>query len=78
VGLDDDEWGERVAALVVGESDADLSAEDVDDHCRERLAGYKCPRTIAFTDDLPRTASGSVEREAVREVLRELEGDGER
>jgi O-succinylbenzoic acid--CoA ligase len=34
------------------------------------LAGYKCPRTVALADELPRTASGTVEREAVRERLR--------
>ncbi|WP_137286937.1 o-succinylbenzoate--CoA ligase [Halorussus salinisoli] len=72
VGLDDDEWGERVAALVVPEEGTGLSAERVESHCRERLAGYKCPRTIGFADELPRTASGTVEREAVRERLREL------
>lgn len=38
---------------------------------RDRLAGFKLPRTIAFTDDLPRTASGTVDREAVRETLHE-------
>ena len=70
VGLEDDEWGERVAALIVPESDADLSAEDLESHCEGRLAGYKRPKTIAFADALPRTASGTVEREVVRERLR--------
>jgi O-succinylbenzoic acid--CoA ligase len=72
VGLDDEEWGERVAALVVPEADADLSVEDVEGFCDEKLAGYKRPRSIAFAEDLPRTASGTVERGAVRERLREL------
>lgn len=74
VGLDDDEWGERVAALVVPEAGADLSVADVDAHCEGRLAGFERPRTVAFTDELPRTASGTVEREAVREMLREAGG----
>ncbi|WP_158057062.1 o-succinylbenzoate--CoA ligase [Halorussus halophilus] len=74
VGLADDEWGERVAALVVPEEDAtdrdaSLTEDALDAHCRDRLAGYKCPKTIAFADELPRTASGTVEREAVRERL---------
>jgi len=72
VGLDDEEWGERVAALVVPEAGVDLSVEDVEAYCDDRLAGYKRPRTISFIEDLPRTASGTVEREAVRERLREL------
>ncbi|UPV76247.1 o-succinylbenzoate--CoA ligase [Halorussus limi] len=70
VGLDDDEWGERVAALVVPEDGADLTGETVEDFCDDRLAGYKRPRTVAFAHELPRTASGTVEREAVRERLR--------
>ncbi len=66
VGLADPEWGERVGALVVG----DVSdAEAIRSHCRGRLAGFKLPRTIGFADELPRTASGTVEREAVRERL---------
>jgi O-succinylbenzoic acid--CoA ligase len=96
VGLPDEEWGERVAALVVPESgadlsdvdssdagqsdedrsdgaqsDPDLSVEDLEAHCEGRLAGYKRPRTIDFAEELPRTASGTVEREAVREHFEE-------
>jgi O-succinylbenzoic acid--CoA ligase len=68
VGLSDPEWGERVAALVVPGDDS-LTANMVERHCRERLAGFKLPRTIAFADELPRTASGTVDRGAVRERL---------
>ena len=66
VGLSDPEWGERVGALVVGD---ELDAETLQNHCRERLAGFKIPRRIAFTDSLPRTASGTIERDTVREQL---------
>lgn len=65
VGMPDQEWGERVAALVVGEADE----ESLERHCRESLAGFKCPRTVGFAPELPRTASGTVDREAVRELL---------
>ena len=44
-------------------------AETVRSFCRERLAGFKLPRTIAFADELPRTASGTVARRVVRERL---------
>ncbi|MFB6084112.1 MAG: o-succinylbenzoate--CoA ligase [Halorientalis sp.] len=71
VGLDDEEWGERVAALVVPTEDGAPTAEELDAHCRERLAGFKLPRTVAFAEDLPRTASGTVDREAVRDRLRD-------
>jgi O-succinylbenzoic acid--CoA ligase len=69
VGVPDDEWGERVAALVVPREGADLAASTLAEHCRARLAGYKVPRTIRFADAIPRTASGTVDREAVRAHL---------
>lgn len=69
VGLPDDEWGERVAALVVPADDADPSAAALESHCRNRLAGYKLPRTIELAADLPRTASGTVDRAAVVDRL---------
>jgi len=80
VGIDDEEWGERVAALVVPERRGDangesrpLDADAVRERCRERLAGYKLPRTVALASELPRTASGTVDRERVREALRAAE-----
>jgi O-succinylbenzoic acid--CoA ligase len=68
VGVDDETWGQRVAALVE-RTDPTLTADELDDHCRERLAGYKIPRTIAFVDRLPRTPSGTVDRSAAIERL---------
>jgi O-succinylbenzoic acid--CoA ligase len=69
VGVPDAEWGERVAALVVPRDGADPAASTLDEHCRARLAGYKVPRTIHFADAIPRTDSGTVDREAVRARL---------
>jgi O-succinylbenzoic acid--CoA ligase len=64
VGVPDDEWGQRVSALVVAA--ADVSADDLRAHCRTALADYKVPKAFAFADALPRTVSGTVERPAVR------------
>ena len=69
VGLPDEEWGQRVAALLV--ADGAFDREAFDRHCRERLAGYKLPRTVELADEVPRTASGTVDRGAVRELLEE-------
>ncbi|QLH83554.1 class I adenylate-forming enzyme family protein [Halosimplex pelagicum] len=73
VGLPDEEWGERVAALVVpadGPAGAtDLTAERVRDALRGRLAAFAVPKTVGFADEIPRTHSGTVDREAVRERL---------
>ena len=71
VGLDDPEWGERVAALIVPTvtgSRSDTTRLDVDallDHCREQLAAYKLPKTVVTADRIPRTDSGTVDRDAV-------------
>jgi O-succinylbenzoic acid--CoA ligase len=70
VGLPDEEYGERVAALLVA-TDGDVSWPDVEADVRDRLAGFKVPRTVAFAEDLPRTASGTVDRDAVRKRLRD-------
>ena len=67
VGLPDPEWGERVCALVVGN---EITAEELRAFCEGRLADYKRPKTIAFADALPRTASGTIDRGAVRERVR--------
>lgn len=67
VGLEDDEWGQRVAALVV--SDGDVSRETLTQHARSEVAGYKIPRVIGFASAIPRTVSGTVDRDAVRDEL---------
>jgi O-succinylbenzoic acid--CoA ligase len=70
VGLDDDEWGERVAALVAAEGTADsLDDELVRAFIGERLAGFKRPKTVEYVEKLPRTVSGTVDRDAVRDRL---------
>ncbi|WP_324662205.1 class I adenylate-forming enzyme family protein [Haloarcula sediminis] len=65
VGLPDEEWGQRVAALVVGDTDA----ETVRGCCRAELASYEVPKTVRVVDALPRTPSGTVDRDAVRRQL---------
>lgn len=69
VGLPDPEWGEHVAALVECHPGAVVSAAELLAFSRQRLAGYKQPRLIAFTPALPQTASGKIERRTVIELL---------
>jgi O-succinylbenzoic acid--CoA ligase len=70
VGLDDPEWGELVAAVLVPAGSA-LDVDDVDAWARERLAPAKRPRRWSVVDELPRNANGKVSRRAVREALAE-------
>ncbi|RDI70592.1 o-succinylbenzoate--CoA ligase [Halopelagius longus] len=74
VGVPDPEWGERVGALVVRDSE-ELTRDGVEEYARERLAGFKLPRIVAFADELPRTVSGTVKRDAVRERLEAVAED---
>jgi acyl-CoA synthetase (AMP-forming)/AMP-acid ligase II len=69
VGIPDPHWGELVAAAVVRGADDGLTERDVIDFCRNRLAGYKCPRRVIFVEELPRNATGKVVRRGVRELV---------
>jgi fatty-acyl-CoA synthase len=66
IGIPDEKWGELVTALVVRE-DPDVTAEQLIAHCREHLAGYKCPKRVEFLDGLPRTATGKIQKFRLRE-----------
>jgi long-chain acyl-CoA synthetase len=66
VGRPDDRSGEAVEAVVVAPG-ADLSAEQVAAWCRSRMAGYKCPTSVRFVDELPHGLSGKALRRAVRQ-----------
>ena len=65
VGAEDDEWGERVAAYVVGTADR----ETLDAYCRDHdeLAGFKRPRESHLIEELPRNPSGKIQKSKLRE-----------
>jgi acyl-CoA synthetase (AMP-forming)/AMP-acid ligase II len=65
IGVPDDYWGESVKAIVV--TSAHVDADDVIAFCRRQLASYKCPRTVDFTPELPRNASGKILKTTLRE-----------
>jgi fatty-acyl-CoA synthase len=66
IGIPDEKWGELVTGLVVTDG-SDVSTEDLIAHCRESLAGYKCPKRIEFVASLPRTATGKLQKFKLRE-----------
>jgi acyl-CoA synthetase (AMP-forming)/AMP-acid ligase II len=71
LGVDDEEFGQRLKAVVVKREGASLSEDDVKQYVKENLAGYKVPRDVEFIDELPRTSTGKV-------LKRELhDGSGE-
>jgi acyl-CoA synthetase (AMP-forming)/AMP-acid ligase II len=60
IGVEDEQFGQRLRAFVVKEDGADVSEEDLKDHVKANLARYKVPREIVFVDELPRNATGKV------------------
>jgi acyl-CoA synthetase (AMP-forming)/AMP-acid ligase II len=62
IGVDDEEYGQRLAAFVVLTDDADASPESLKQHVRENLANYKVPRQITVLDELPRGSTGKILR----------------
>jgi acyl-CoA synthetase (AMP-forming)/AMP-acid ligase II len=67
IGIPDDKWGETVCALVVLRPGAEVTAESLIDYCRERLAHFKCPRSVEFRETLPRTATGKLQKFMLRQ-----------
>ena len=61
-GRDDPEWQQAVVAHVVLASDTGASEEDLRAFCRERLAPHKVPKAITFVSELPRNATGKLDR----------------
>ena len=60
VGVDDEDFGQRLVAFVVKAEGKDVSEEDLKGYVRQNLARYKVPREVVFLDELPRNATGKV------------------
>ena len=75
IGTPDDEWGERICAVIVPAADAHDDADAIRTWCRERLRGSRTPDDVVFVDDLPRTPTGKlVRRDLVEQVTAGLAG----
>jgi acyl-CoA synthetase (AMP-forming)/AMP-acid ligase II len=75
IGVDDDEFGERLKAFVV--KDGEVSEDDLKSHVKDNLADYKVPREIEFIDELPRKPQGKVDKQKLKEESSEEDGDGD-
>ncbi len=70
IGVPDEEWGEQVVSVVElrdGHQPSDDLAEELREHCRQRLARYKCPRRVVFAPELPRSYTGKLYRRRLRD-----------
>jgi fatty-acyl-CoA synthase len=66
IGVPHDKWGETVKALVVVAAGRSVSEPELIEHCRARLAHYKCPTSIEFRTALERTATGKLQKYKLR------------
>ena len=66
IGVPDEKWGETVKALVVLVPGATVTGADLIEHCRGRLAHYKCPTSVELRDELARTATGKLQKFKLR------------
>ena len=77
IGVPDEEWGEAVKAVVQpadGVAGSDELAAELMAFCRERLAHFKCPRSVDFVSELPREDTGKIFKRKLREHYRAASG----
>ena len=66
VGMPDEKWGETPVAFVVRKSGATTTESDLNAFCREHLAHFKVPHRFSFVTDLPKTATGKIQKYVLR------------
>ena len=70
IGVPDEKWGETPKAVVVlaaADPSVSVTEQDLIDYCRSRMAHFKCPTSVDFCDELPRTATGKVQKYLLRQ-----------
>ncbi|MOA34296.1 Long-chain-fatty-acid--CoA ligase [compost metagenome] len=66
IGIPSDKWGETVHAVVVLKPEGNADLEQLVAHCRERIAGYKCPRSVEFRAAMPLSGVGKILKNELR------------
>jgi malonyl-CoA/methylmalonyl-CoA synthetase len=69
IGCPDDEWGERVTAVIIPHPDTEVTDDDIIAYCKTRLVNYKVPRCVLFVDRFPRNALGKISKAQLRREL---------
>jgi fatty-acyl-CoA synthase len=67
VALPDERWGEVPCAIVVLKQGTQATGDELIEFCRQHLAHFKCPKRVEFVDALPRTATGKIQKNILRE-----------
>ena len=69
IGCPDDDWGEKITAVIILRDGHNPSPQEITDYCREKLAAYKIPRRVLFREELPRNSIGKVQKARLREQV---------
>jgi len=75
IGVPDEKWGETIKALVVVADGAEVTEAELIAHCKSTVASYKAPTSVEFREEIPRTATGKIQKFKLREQFR---AEGER
>jgi len=67
IGIPHDKWGETPHALIVLRPGETVNEAEIIEHCRASLAHFKCPTSVELVDELPRTATGKLQKFRLRE-----------
>lgn len=67
IGVTDEQWGEAVKAIVVLKKGESLTQDALREWCRDKLARFKTPKQVVFTDQIPRTPTGKILKRLLRE-----------
>ena len=70
IGVPDEKWGEAVKAFIILAPGARSTANAMIEHSRTLIARYKCPKHVEFVSELPRIASGKIDKIALRDLGR--------
>jgi len=68
IGVPDEEWGSTIRAVVQPKEGENIEEQEIIEFCRDKLAGYKIPRSVVFVNELPLSPVGKVLRAKIREM----------
>jgi acyl-CoA synthetase (AMP-forming)/AMP-acid ligase II len=66
IGVPNDQWGELVLAFIVRKPGKEVTQDALVAHCKDRIAGYKCPRQVSFIDAMPLSGAGKILKTQLR------------
>ena len=78
VGIPDEHYGEEIMCCCVLKPDCTCTEEELREHCKEHLGEFKTPKVIKLMDELPKGPSGKIQRLKLPDLVKRLEGDGEK